>query len=97
MTSPNALRRTGQLQAENAADPRVLLTVDRVIADAIASGQPFSANTIRSRLPVTSRGLVGARVDSARKRGLIVAVGREPSTLPSTRGHAIHVWRAVAS
>lgn len=88
------LRHQGQAQATHAADPRTLLHVDSVIAEAVASGQPFSANDLRDRLPVTSRGLVGARLDSVRKRGLIEAVGFEPSTLKSTRGHRILIWQS---
>lgn len=96
-TAPTALRDAGMAAAEAAADPRVLLTVDKVIADAIASREPFSANTIRERLPVTSQGLVGARMNAASMRRPVemVAVGEEPSNLPSTHGKPIAVWVAV--
>lgn len=41
-------------------------------------------------------GLVGARVDAARKRGEMVAVGRIRSSLLSTRSAWICVWVGVA-
>lgn len=91
------LRDAGQAQAEQAADPRIILTIDALIAEAASSGQPFSANLIRSRVPVVSRGLVGARVDAARKRGELEHVGWERSTLTTTRGHVIARWRGKAA
>jgi hypothetical protein len=87
------LRDQGQAQAEQGADPRRIAWIDAVIARAVASGEPFSANDIREAFPVVSQGLVGSRVDAARKRGEVVFVGFTPSTLTSTRGHRICVWR----
>lgn len=93
----NRLRAAGQAQATNAADPRRIVWIDAVIARAVASGEPFSANHIRESFPVASQGLVGARIDAARKRGELEWVGMEPSTLTSTRGHRISVWRGKAA
>lgn len=92
-----ASRDEGMAAAEHAADPRRILAVDAEIEKAIASGRRFSANTIRDRLPVTSSGLVGARVKSYSMRRedghpLMVCVGRELSTLPSTHAAEIKVW-----
>lgn len=92
-----ALRAHGQAQAEQAADPRRIAWIDAVIARAVASGEPFSANDIRESFPVVSRGLVGARVDAARKRGELEHVGWERSTLTTTRGHVISRWRGKAA
>lgn len=90
-------RDEGIAQVENAADPRVILAIDAEIQKAIASGRRFSANTIRDKFPVCDEHLVGGRVNSfANKRvdghALMVAIGREPSSLKSTHAHEIKVW-----
>lgn len=92
------LRDAGMAQAENAADPRVIATIDKVIADLNATGLPWSANAVRQRVAVTSRGLVGARIRAAAMRRPVeqVRVGFEPSTLPSTRTAHVAIWRGVA-
>lgn len=93
MTTPgDTLRNLGQSQVTNAADPRVVLTIDTLIARANFTGQQWSANDIRAALPVAHRNLVGARVDAARKRGEMRAVGWVKSTLPSTRSKPVVVW-----
>ena len=70
---------------------------DAVIERAISSGRRFSANTIRDQLPVSDSHLVGARVHSYALRRvdghpLMVCVGREPSTLLSTKSAEVKVW-----
>ena len=94
MSTPEALRDAGMAQAEQAADPRVILAIDAEIAKANAAGERWSANTIRERLPVSSRGLVGSRVKAASQRRPreMVAIDREPSTLSSTHKAEIKVW-----
>lgn len=98
MTTAATLRDQGHEQATLAADPRHILTIDAAIADANASGQPWTADCIRSRVPVVSRGLVGARVRAAAMRQPVemVAVGWQKSTHPATRCAVIRVWRGVA-
>lgn len=94
ITKSRTLRAEGQHHAESGTDMRVVAMVDKVIADAIASGRVFDCNEIRDLMPTTqSKGLVGARVDAARKRGEIEACGFVRSTLPSTRGAWIKRWR----
>ena len=91
-------RDAGMAAAEAHADARIIAVIDAVIEGAIESGQPFSANTIRGLLPTTtSQGLVGARIRAfaARRPRVMERVGYEPSTLPSTNGHAIAVWKGV--
>lgn len=91
------LRDEGMSQAENAADPRVILAIDAAIARANASGREWSANDIRAEFPTTeSQGLVGARVRAAAQRKEMRPVSYTPSTLPSTHGHPIRTWRGVA-
>ena len=99
MTTPAAAQAAGMAAAENAADPRVLLAVDKVIADLNASGMPWSANDARAALPVTSSGLVGARIKAAsmRRPREMEAVGLTRSDLPSTHLARITVWRGVAT
>ena len=86
----------GMAQAENAADPRIILAIDAAIDRAIDSGQPFTVNDIRDQFPtVESQGLVGDRVRAAsmRKPTRMVQTGRFPkSTLPSTRCARVAEW-----
>lgn len=99
MTTPEALRDEGMAAAENAADPRVILAIDAAIERAIESGQRFSVNDIRDQFPtVTSTGLVGDRFSRMAKRRprRMIAVGREPSTLPSTHAAEVKVWIGAA-
>lgn len=99
MSATTTLRDEGMHTAEAAADPRVIATIDAAIERAIASGERWSANTIRAALPTTtSQGLIGARVRSyaGRRPRVMVRVGYEPSTLPSTRNHPVAVWRGVS-
>ena len=94
----NTLATEGMTRAVNAADPRVVVTIDAAIERAIASGEPFSANDIRDQFATTqSKGLVGARVNSYanRKSSGMVKVGSVPSNLDSTHGKEIAVWRGV--
>lgn len=97
-TTPTAARDAGMAEAENAADVRLILAVDKVIAEAIASGEPFSSNTIRHLMPTVRSGLIGARVKAASMRSepRLVKVGEEMSTLKSTHAKPVAVW-AVAS
>ena len=98
MTStPERLRDQGMRQAEEHADPRVILAIDAAIDRANASGQPWSANDIRAELP-TAGPLIGARVRAAatRRPREMVRVGYVPSDLDSTHGHPIALWRGIA-
>jgi hypothetical protein len=90
------LRDQGIAQAEAHADPRLIAMIDAFIDEANASGQPWSANTIRDRIPVVGQGLVGARVRAARNRREMVHTGRYvQSTLPNTHRAEIKVWVGV--
>lgn len=100
---PATLRDVGMTQAECAADPRIIAAIDAAIDAAIAranaTGEPWSANSIRDQLPVTTRGLVGARINAARMRRPVemVQVGEVQSTLGSTHAKRIGLWRGVAA
>ena len=54
----------------------------------------FSCNQIREVLPNLGDGFLGAAINSLRTAGIIEHTGRVvPSTLGSTHGHRISVWR----
>lgn len=54
----------------------------------------FSANCLRDVLPELSHGFLGAAINGLRSAGVIEHTGRVvPSTLGSTHGHRISVWR----
>lgn len=90
-------RDEGMETAENAADPRIMLAIDKAIADANATGEPWSANDIRDQFPVTSQGLVGARVRAASMRRPVEMrkFSTTPSTLKSTHTKDIIVWVGI--
>lgn len=87
-------RDAGIAQAESAADPRLIVMIDALIAEFNASGRTWSTNDLRDRLPANAGPLVGARVRAAATRRPVemVRVGYVPSDLPSTHAHPIAVW-----
>lgn len=89
-----ALRDEGMARAEMAADPRIIAMIDALIAEMNASGEAWSANSLRDRLPANAGPLVGARVRAAATRRPVeqVRVGYVPSDLPSTHAHPIALW-----
>lgn len=89
----------GMQQATDAADPRLVLAIDKAIAEANASGEVWSSNTIRDRLPTVNPKVIGGRIKAASMRSPqeMVAVGRERSTLLSTHGAFACRWRGVRS
>lgn len=99
MTSGYALRDTGHATTTHAADPRLVLTVDKVIADANATGKRWTADDIRDALPVVAGPLVGARIRAAalRKPHEMRKVGMKPSALLSARRAYVAVWIGVES
>lgn len=97
LAEARAARDQGMDAATHAADPRLVLMVDKAIADANATGRRWSANDIRDALPASAGPLVGARVKAAsmRKPAEMVPVGRTRSSLRSTHAKEIIVWRGV--
>lgn len=99
MTGAEQLRDEGMALASEHADPRVIEHIDRVIREAIVSGERFTADSIRASLPtVMSPGLVGARMRSyaGRTPRWMRSVGYTPSTHPATRRSTIRVWIGTA-
>lgn len=95
-TAAEALRIEGGQQAEDHADPRMILMIDAAIDRANDSGEFWSANDIRDQFPSVRNGLVGRRIDVARRRKKMTAHGFVRSTLPSTRSAWIVRWRGAA-
>lgn len=97
--TPESRRDEGMAQTTAATDPRLILTVDKVIADLNATGRRWSANDCRDLLPVVAGPLVGARVRAAAMRRPVEMrkVGMTRSSLLSTRSAWIAVWEGVAS
>lgn len=96
MTAPTSLAVVGQHQVTDHSDGRVVAIVDKVIGDAIDSGREWSLNDVRAELPACHPNLIGSRVALAARRGLIELVRFERSSLPSTHGAWIKVWRAAS-
>lgn len=88
----------GMQQAIDAEDPRLILALDQAIADANASGEVWSSNTLRDQFPAVNPKVLGARIKAASMRSPreMVAVGRERSTLLSTHGAFVCQWRGVS-
>lgn len=93
----STLRDSGHATTTAAADPRLVLTVDRAIAEHNATGMPWTADDLRASLPVVAGPLVGARVRAAalRKPVEMVRVGMRRSDHPATRRAWIAVWRGT--
>lgn len=89
----------GMQQATDAEDHRMVLTLDKAIAEANASGEVWSSNTLRDRFPAVNPKVLGARIKAASMRTPreMVAVGRERSTLLSTHGAFVTRWQGVTS
>lgn len=99
-TTPELLRDQGMAAAERAAIPDDVTLIDRLIDEANASGEPWSANDIRAGMPPgLGQGLVGARVRAAaaRRPAEMVAVGYVASDLASTHAHPIRLWSGIAA
>lgn len=71
----------------------------RVIRQAIdafaATGLPFSMNDLRPLMPAVRKSLLAKAFVAAEHAGDIRKVGTTPSTLRSTRGHHINVYRGT--
>ena len=98
MSAAEQLRDEGMAATTHAADPRLILAVDKAIAEFNATGMPWSANDLRDALPVVAGPLIGARVRAAalRKPTEMVKVGLTPSSLRSTHAKEVAVWVGIA-
>lgn len=84
----------GQSRAA-AAHPAELASVEAAIRQAAATGQPFSANSIRAVHGVKG-GVVGKAFTNMKNAGVIRQVGTEASTDPGTHAHPIGTWIAAS-
>ncbi len=79
----------GMARAE-VAHPGDVELVDAAIRAACATGEPFSANSLRYLVEqVEQPAVIGARIRAAVTSKRIKRVGDEPSTLTGTHGHRI--------
>ena len=62
-----------------------------------ADNRPFSVNDFRELLPEVRNCLISHRLRAALNAGVLVKVGKTPSTLKSTHAHEINVYRGVGS
>lgn len=90
-----AAKDAGQARAA-AAHPDELARVEAAIRQAAATGQSFSANSIRP-LHGVKGGVVGKAFTNMKNAGVIKACGDDTSTSESTHGHRIFRWIGVAS
>jgi len=90
------VRKLAGIQAANESAPEdVKDRIDAAIKRWAAKGVEFSANDLRSEFEVTGA-IVGGRFNVAARAGLIVDTGkRVASTLGSTHGHEVRVWRGA--
>jgi len=90
------LRKLAGIRATNGAAPDdVKARIDAAIGRWAAKGVEFSANDLRGEFEVTGA-VVGGRFNVAARAGLIVDTGkRVASTLPSTHGHPVILWRGA--
>ncbi|MBB3040975.1 hypothetical protein [Nocardioides soli] len=95
LTTPEQARDAGIALREQHADPRLILAVDRVINRWAKSGRKFSANDLRSKVPVAAQDLVAGRIRSAWMRKVIVRVGEVKSDLKSTHAKRIGLWQGI--
>ncbi|WP_431889403.1 hypothetical protein [Nocardiopsis alba] len=97
LTIGEALAAEGMGRAVAASTPSGIERLDQLIAEHAATGEPFSANTIRDQIPEGVRpNAIGGRFRHAARRGLIRPVGYVASTDPGTHGHPVRVWQGVA-
>jgi len=69
--------------------------IDRVIYAMAGQGHPFSVNDFRELLPEVRNCLISHRLRAAVNAGVLVKVGKTPSTLKSTHAHEINVYRGT--
>lgn len=95
--TPQDLRDQGMAQVEQNTDVRLIIMVDTVIAEFNESGNDWSANDLRSRLPVVAPALIGARIKAATMRRPMEMrrVDWVLSDLASTKSKPIGVYRGA--
>lgn len=98
LAEARAARDRGTSQADHAAHPWVRLHLQHHLDELIATGQPFTADTLRERAgdPIaTDPNLIGALILAASKAGRITRVGYRESQRPEARCRVLRVWRGT--
>ena len=95
-------RDAGIAAADHAASFVWRAAVDDAIQACAASGDPFTAETVRARLTPGDRGVavahpnaLGGRFLAAANRGVIEGHGWTTATRKAAHGRGIRVWRGV--
>ncbi|GAA0423708.1 hypothetical protein [Streptomyces luteireticuli] len=92
--SANAL--LARIRAASASEQ--LVFVQALILDHALAEEEFSANDFRDALPDLRHGILGAAIRGLAASGHIVNTGRYvPSTLKTTHGHRIAVYRLASA
>jgi hypothetical protein len=73
------------------------LVIARVIRYLATAGQPFSVNDARDYLPAVRTCLISRGFIAAQREGLLEKCGYTPSTLASTKGAVVAVYKPVSS
>lgn len=95
-TCPELEKLAGIQATNDAASDDTKASIDAAIKRWAAKGVEFSANSCRDEFPGVTGAVIGGRFSVAAKAGLIVDTGkRVPSTLPSTHGAEVRVWRGA--
>lgn len=93
---PELEKLAGITAANDAAPEDVKASIDAAIRRWAAKGVEFSANDLRDEFPGVSGPVVGGRFTVAANANVIVDTNKMVrSTLPSTHGHKITVWRGA--
>ena len=71
-------------------------TADYAIEHLCAEGRPFSAEDVRRLVgPPSHPNAMGARINAAARRGLIVKVGTITATRPERHANEMRLWRGA--
>lgn len=98
LAEARARRDRGADQADHAAHPWVRVQLQHHLDELIASGQPFTADTLRERAgdPIaTEPNIIGALILAASRAGRIERVGYRESTRPEAHARVLRVWRGT--
>lgn len=88
-------RDDGMRVAEHASHPWVKTAIDRAIRDRANTRQPFTSDDVRAEVELlaSSPGVLGARINAASRRGLIVKTGRYVQSRNASRhGGVVAEW-----
>lgn len=97
LAEARARRDRGAGRADHAGHPWVRVQLQHHLDELIASGQPFTADTLRERAgdPIGDPNLIGALILAASRAGRIERVGYRESTRPEAHARVLRLWRGT--